>query len=991
MRISNFLAVLVLAFWGKVMLGQERPAPKVTRPIPPITTPNAPLKPMPQVKWDSVPGDPLHVRITRLPNGLTVMLAENHEVPRIQTYVAVRAGSRNDPPESTGLAHYLEHMLFKGTDRLGTLNPSAEKPLLDSISACFERYRTISDSVRRATLYRRIDSLSGAAARYAVANEYDRLVGAMGARGTNAHTSFEETVYHDDIPGNQLGNWLTLQAERFRKPVMRLFHTELEAVYEEKNRNLDEDGSNVWESLLRASFPNHPYGTQTTIGTIAHLKNPSLVNIERYLSRYYVPGNMALIMSGDFRVNEVYPLIFESLGKLPTLPVPSESAAVFPAFADTARISIFGPDAESTTLAWRFPGHDLLQDDCLSLFAHMLSNGKAGLFDLSLKQSQQVLDISAEWIPLREAGLLVVQATAKEGQSLELLTRLIEAELMKAVRGAFRQELMDACVNDLEMTDMMANEQNRQRANSMLVQFISGQPWSAKVNRIQRLRALRKDKLQAWLQKYWPKGEVVVLKHLGNRPATEKITKPLITPVETNADLSSTFAQDLLKHKPQPLEPNFPNYALDVHLIKANGVPVYYTANVLNQRFTLDWVWTIRKQDYPLLPLAFDYLTLLGTDSLKPDVLQRALFALGCSVDVQVGEEVTRITLSGLSKEFNRSLALFEHWMKRVKPDKQVLAELMDRTLKSRADAKLDKQVLLGQALKSFLQYDVESPFAKVPNNEVLGNVKQEELIGALQNLWGLQHEGWYYGPMATEQVSAVLQRHHQVPKTLKSTSGGKVVEPQWSAPSVFLVDRDMKQAEVLVVSQAGGFVPSLYPVQTLYQEYFSGGMQSLLFQTLRESKALAYSVSAQNIMPVQSDRLCWNLSYIGTQADKLPEAVAGLRSLLDTLVEVPALFENAKAALELKLRTERVKRSNFNQQWYNLRRLGLTSDPKKMVFEALPNLTFSDLVAFQNSRIGGKPLRIGVLGPIKSIDATKPFPGLGTPKNLDLKTLYGY
>jgi predicted Zn-dependent peptidase len=973
------------------MYGQERPAPKVTRPIPAPTTPIAPLKPVPQVKWDSVSGDPLHVRITRLSNGLTIMLSENHEVPRIQTFVAVRAGSRNDPAESTGLAHYLEHMLFKGTDRLGALNPAAEKPLLDSISVCYERYRTLSDSARRAALYRRIDSLSGAAARYAVANEYDRLVGAMGARGTNAHTSFEETVYHDDIPSNQLINWLTLQAERFRKPVMRLFHTELEAVYEEKNRHLDDDGSNVWESLLKASFPNHPYGTQSTIGTIAHLKNPSLVNIERFLSRYYVPGNMALIMSGDFRINEVYPLILETLGKLPEAAVPSLPPSVFPTSVDTTLIGIFGPDAETTTLAWRFNGNDVMQDDCLSLFAHMLSNGKAGLFDLSLKQTQQVLDIGAEWIPLREAGLLVVQATAKEGQSLESLRRLIELELMKAVRGGFNQDLMDACVNDLELKEILANEQNWGRANGMMAQFISGKPWSEKANRIKRLRLLRKDKLQAWLGQYWPKGEMVVLKHLGDRTATDKIIKPVITPVATNADLSSAFANDLMKNKPKPIEPVFADYAHDVNLIKANGVPVYYTANVLNDRFTLDWVWSLRKKENPLLSMAFDYLALLGTDSLQPQSLQKALFGLGCTVEMQVGDEVTRITLSGLSKQFNRSLALFEHWMKRVKSDKSVLAELIDRTLKTRADAKLDKQIMLGQAMKGYLQYDVESPFAQVLSNEALGQVKQEELIAAVQNLWGMQHEGWYYGPMSTEELLPILQRQHQVPKTLKPISIDKSVERDWSSSSVFLVDRDMKQAEVLLVSQAGPFDPTLYPAQTLYQEYFSGGMQSLLFQTLRESKALAYGVSAQTLLPVQPGKQCWNLAYIGTQADKLPEALAGMRSLLDTLIELPALFDNAKAALDLKLRTERVKPSNLNQQWYTLRRLGLNSDPKRMIFDALPKLTFSDLVAFQKRRISGKPLRIGVLGPIKNIDASKAFSSSGTPQNLDLKKLYGY
>ena len=130
-------------------------------------------------------------------------------------------------------------------------------------------------------------------------NEYDKVMGAIGAKGSNAHTSNEETVYQEDIPSNQLEKWAAIQAERMREMVPRLFHTELEAVYEEKNRGLDSDFNKEFEALNAALYPTHPYGTQTTIGTIEHLQNPSITEIKKYFGQYYVPNNVALCLSGD--------------------------------------------------------------------------------------------------------------------------------------------------------------------------------------------------------------------------------------------------------------------------------------------------------------------------------------------------------------------------------------------------------------------------------------------------------------------------------------------------------------------------------------------------------------------------------------------------------------------------------------------------------------------------------------------------------------------
>ena len=265
-------------------------------------------------KYETVKNDPQDTKIYTLDNGLKVFMSVNKETPRIQTYIAVKVGSKNDPSETTGLAHYFEHLMFKGTEKFGTSDYAAEKPLLDEIEALFEQYRMTVDEASRQAIYHRIDSISYEASKIAIPNEYDKLMSLIGAKGTNAWTSSDETVYTEDIPSNQIDNWARIQADRFRNNVIRGFHTELETIYEEKNMSLTQDSRKMYEALLTALYPNHPYGKQTTLGTQEHLKNPSITNVKKYHDTYYVPNNIAICVSGDFDPDEMVAAIEKYFG-----------------------------------------------------------------------------------------------------------------------------------------------------------------------------------------------------------------------------------------------------------------------------------------------------------------------------------------------------------------------------------------------------------------------------------------------------------------------------------------------------------------------------------------------------------------------------------------------------------------------------------------------------------------------------------------------------
>ncbi|HRH39410.1 MAG TPA: insulinase family protein, partial [Flavobacteriales bacterium] len=265
-------------------------------------------------KYTTIPGDPLEARMYTLDNGLQVWLSRNTDAPRVQTNIAVRAGSKNDPTDATGLAHYLEHMLFKGTSHIGTADWEKEKVLLQQISDAYEERRGTKDESTRERIYHRIDSLSNVAASFAVPNEYDKMIKKIGARGTNAYTSTERTVYINDIPSDELERWMMIESERFQECVLRLFHTELETVYEEFNRGQDNDGRTAYAKMNELLYPTHPYGTQTTIGTGEHLKNPSMVKIHTFFDTWYVPNNMAVILADEIDFDRTIAMVDKYFG-----------------------------------------------------------------------------------------------------------------------------------------------------------------------------------------------------------------------------------------------------------------------------------------------------------------------------------------------------------------------------------------------------------------------------------------------------------------------------------------------------------------------------------------------------------------------------------------------------------------------------------------------------------------------------------------------------
>ena len=942
--------------------------------------------------YEMVDKDPLKARIYTLDNGLKVYLTAYNDSPRIQTFIAVRAGSKNDPEDATGLAHYLEHMLFKGTDIYGTLDYVKEGLLLKKIELLYEEYRSIDmdDITNRERVWNKIDTISGEAATFAIANEYDKIVTGIGATYTNAYTSHEKTVYINDIPSNQFEKWLKLEAERFRYPVFRLFHTELETVYEEKNRGLDSDGSKLFEALFDGLFPKHQYGQQTTIGTIEHLKNPSLTEIRKYFNKYYVPNNMAICLSGDFDYDETIILINKYWGKferkeVDTFTVIKESPIIFPVVKN-----VYGPEAERLYLGFRFDGANTKDATMLTMVDMVLSNSSAGLIDLNLNQEQRLIDGGCFPYVLKDYSTHIFYGNPKEDQTLEEVKDLLLSQLEEIKNGNFDDFLVDAIISDLKLNQIKKLESNRSRANEFVEAFTLGITWDNHQNEMAKLEKITKQDIIDFVNANYT-NYVVAYKRHGEDNSVRNVTKPTITPVVVNRIDQSEFLVNLLAETVVDIEPVFIDFDTDIQKSHIGDIELIYKENTENERFILNYIIDIGTDHDNRLNLAVDYLKFLGTADTSPSEKEKEFYKLGCELSVNCSSDRIQVRLGGLSNNFNKSVHLFETILANAVADENVLIELKAITLKEREDAKLNRDIILQKAMINYAKYGKNSSFMNILSDEELNNVTSNELLQLIHNLTAYKHTIYYYGPENISNVVSDLEELHVNKITLKELPvKNDFIENPMDKQLVYVVDYDMKQAEVMILAKGSKLNMDEYSIIKYHNEYFGGGISSIVFQEMRESKGLAYSVNSTYTIPSKSDKSHYLMCYIGTQADKLREAMFGMVELLDIMPEADTNMNNAKKGIEQKIRSKRFTKSKILGEYEKAQYMGVNYDVRINVYKDVPNFDMRSLREFHNSHIATGTRVVMVLGPKDEfdLDALKQY---GEIVHLTLEDIFGY
>ena len=944
-------------------------------------------------KFETVNGDPTETRIYTLDNGLKVYLSVNQEEPRIQTYIAVRTGSKNDPAETTGLAHYLEHLMFKGTDKYGTTDAEAEKPFLDDIEARYEKYRTLTDPEERRIAYHEIDSASQLAAQYFIPNEYDKLMSAIGAEGTDAYTSNDVTCYTEDIPSNEVENWAKIQADRFMNMVIRGFHTELEAVYEEYNIGIAQDNRKSWEALSAMLFPTHPYGTQTTIGTQEHLKNPSIVNIKNYFNKWYRPNNVAICMAGDFNPDEVIAIIDKYFGQWqPGADVTQPEFAALAPITSPRDTTVYGLEAENVWLGWRFDRGNSLQNDTLNLIGEMLSNGTAGLIDLDINQQMKMLGAWAGSQTLRDYSSFIMGGTPRPGQSLEEAKDLLLSEVEKLKSGDFSDDLLPSVVNNSKLDYYNSLESNMARANMFVDTYINEVPWSQQVGYLDRISNITKEQIVAFANKHFKSNYVVVYKRQGVDENQKKIDKPAITPIPTNRDLVSDFVKEVQETEVQPIQPRFVDFKKDLTFGKTEAnLPYIYVYNKENGRFVLSFRYDFGKDAEQKYDYAADYMDYLGTDKLSNEQIKQQFYKLACEYRIMVGDRSINVNLNGLSENMPEALALLEEILENAQVDQEAWQMYVQMAMQARANAKTNQN----RNFSALVNYGLYGPYnasRNILSNDQMQKQDPQELLDLMKNLKNYEHTVLYYGPMSEQEMAQAVTENHKTLAELQAVPEGKHYELQATPENEILIaPYDAKNIYMRMIhNEEREWNPDEAAVKALFNEYYGGGMNTIVFQEMREARGLAYNAYAAYITPSYKEQPEYFFTHIITQNDKMMDCVKHFLEILDEMPQSEQAFGIAKEALTKRLASQRTTKFGLINAWLTAQQRGIDYDLNERIYNALPNITLQDIVKFEQEQMADKPYRYVILGDEKELDM-KGLQEFGPIKRVSTEEIFGY
>ncbi len=945
--------------------------------------------------YASVEGDPTALRIYTLKNGLTVYLSANPIQTKISTFVAVRTGSAYDPKDNTGLAHYLEHLLFKGTNNIATLDWSKESPMLEKISDAFERHKAEQDPERKKQIYAEIDSLSQEAAKYGIGREFDKSNAVLGGQRMNAHTYYDETVYKSIIPSNQLENWLYLERERFNALVLRFFHTELEIVYEEFNRSQDNSYRNQFFTALKLLCPVHPYGTQTTIGEGEHLKNPSMQAIHAYFNRYYVPSNMAVIMSGDLDYDKTIQLVDKYFGNMaskalqrPVLPVEKPLASV-----QTAEV--FAQDDESVLMGFRLPGMGSKEQIYLQIIDRILSSN-AGLLSLNVMQKQKALSAYSFTMPLRDYTFQFLQGAPKEGQTLEEVKDLLLTQLDKIKKGEFEDWLITAIareykINFLSQTKRNGWEDSEGRVELFFSHFINELNWQEQIGFAERMAKVSKAELVKFAQKYYANNYVLVYKRKGEQEVL-RLDKPKITPVALNTDQQSAWYKDFVQRPNMgDLSPEFIDFKTRLHTdTLKEGVRFVFQADKSPQGkelFRLNYVFEQTKAHDKRIPLAFGYAAYLGTKKYSAEQFKKELYKLGLDVNFYAREHHSVVTLSGLSENFQKGVQILEDFLQNATVNQEAWQEYVKDILKARKN-NLENKDAIAQALQAWVHYGMSSPFRDNLSNAELAALKPEELCGIIHNLVSYPHTIVYQGS-SKEKVQALLASQVQKEPSVKPLPEAKKYQEQsYNKPKVFVAPYDMVQV-ILTWHAKDKDYNNLKDAAfvSLFNEYVG----SWVFGEIREARSLAYTARLSFEKPSDTTKMAKIFGYVGTQADKLAQATQAMQDLFTQGIPNDVdNFERAKQKVIKTIQAERKQEEEIFSYYQTMKRQGIDHDIRQDIYEHIQNISLADFQKYFAQKVSKNTFVLGVLGDKNRLDE-KTLQALGEVEHLDIKQLFNY
>ena len=918
--------------------------------------------------------DPLQVHQFTLDNGLKVYFTRNTQSPEFYAEIGVRAGGKHESDEATGLAHYLEHLMFKGTKTLGTTNFAEEDKINQQIIEAYELRRAETETSKKAEWTAKIDQLSLQAARYVVLGEYNRLLSYYGQKRLNAHTSYEETVYKAGFPKNRFAQWAKLEADRFQNPVLeRSFQWELETVYEEKNERFDKPQIALFFKTMELLFAGHPYG-RSLIGTNDHLKNPSIKKMLEFYHQYYVPNNISITLSGDLDPSEVEVVIRREFSAWKAKPLPVLPKSDAHALGGRVLHELQAIAEPRVVIAYRFPG--IADRDALGfeLLSGILANGQAGLLD-QLNRTQRLKSAVSKVTALPDYTLFALEADVMPQQTHEQVENILLETVASLREGGYSDELLVAFKNELRLREMVEFEDNAGRVKRIRAADMAGISWSQEFGKSARVRAMSKEELARIARRVFSDERLVIFRKKGSANP-ERIEKPKITPIAGKSATESSvhYLQALAEPVPD-LQASFVDFDKDIERAEDGRAAYFRVGNPLNDVVQLDLNFEYGVNDSKAICFFIQGLDFAGTQEFDASALSREFYKLGITKSAECTRDSVRIRISGLEENLGRALQLVSQQLRAPKFEAGRFAAYKELVLQQRRNA-LENAETIMQAVRTSLLFGSQSQFLNILKDEEIKSLQEGEFNQKGKALLNAKMRVHFVGKQALADVQNLLNSQFAKAFAIRSTIGIKDRLIQLAVserPKIYFYNRpDLKQAQVNVlvpgrVSAAGA--ESEEAKENFFNRYFGGGMGGVVFQEVREKRSLSYSPAAPYTVPRRSGDQKVLFASAATQSDKAGELLKVFRELIREVPWDTTAFEASRAGAVNAILNGKVGFRSVLDVHRDWTERGLSQDPRLAALSHFRNLQMVDVATHVKNTVSGNTPVVVIVGDSKIVD----------------------
>lgn len=913
----------------------------------------------------------LKIKELKLENGLTVYLNEDHNQPNVMGLVVVRGGSKRDPKDATGIAHYFEHIMFKGSENLGTINYKEEKVYLDSIEILYDQLAVCKDENQKEQIQLHINDLSIKAAEYAIPNELDKVLANMGGTGVNAYTNMESIVYHNVFPGNQLEKWMEVYYDRFAHPVFRLFQSELETVYEEKNMSMDDPFNRLFEDIMKNIYREHPYGQQTVLGSIEHLKTPSLSKMKEYYNKFYVPNNMAVILCGDFDSEIALDLIKKTFGQMEYKEVPPMPEYIEKSFKGRELVSKRLTPIKVGVIAYRAVNSTHPDAEALQVTNRILNNySSTGLLDQLVLQNKLMEVYAMEELNVDNGVNLVLFLPKIIGQSLKSAEKLINEEIENLKKGEFSDELLASVKQSMIKDHYESLENSDYRSYFITDAFLNNTTWDDYLKFPEKVENITKEEVIKIANKYYSDNRLVFYSKMGF-PKKHKLEKPPYKPVTPkNTEAKSEFAKKIENMPTTPVEPSFIEFNEDVYISEIQDkVHLYTSKNNINDIFSLRIQYGIGKFHNPTGEATSYLLNYCGAGKLNTKEFKEKLQKLGLSFYAYDDFDNFTIYFSGLEKNFDESIELINTLL----TDPQASQEDIDKIAQSiKFNERYDEKdpYSMGRALSHYAMFGDKSTYIYRKTSKEIKKMDIADLLNNFQEIQSYEVDVHYCGKLDLDEVSKKLE-NIQFKENLKSSKVYERPNLVKHNENTILLVNDSKAIQSQIYFIVNGEKVDEYnrTMSIAFNKYFGDDMNSIVFQEIREFRSLGYSAWGNYFTPLKNDKPGYLKGFVSTQSDKTMEAIDAFSNLILNMPEKEERLNIVKNSLTQSINSERPTFRDLTFTVAKWDKQGYNNDPRKTRVDTYNNMNFSDITKFYKNQIKDKPYIITIVGDTKRID----------------------